>query len=120
VLLAHPDEGHFLRYHTKCKIVSNNMLATAKDFEYRALGLKMFGMSDPDLIEEYDWVDYIYVRREGAGNKSVTADDFRALNEGIRSELLLDKLTFGDTKTLATTDAGGRSYQHLLQTHDRW
>jgi len=120
VLLAHPDEGHFLRYHTKCKIVSNNMLATARDFEYRALGLRMLGMSVPDLIEEYDWVDYIYVRLEGAGNERVTADDFRALNKGIRSELLLEKLIFPGTKPLATSNAEGRSYQFLLQTHDRW
>jgi hypothetical protein len=120
VLLAHPDEGHFLRYHTKCKIVSNNMLATAKDFEYRALGQKMLAMSVPDLIAQYDWVDYIYVRLEGAGDKRMTEADFRALNKGIRGELLLDKLTFPGTKILATSTAQGRGYQYLLQTHNRW
>ena len=120
VLLAHPDEGHYLRYHTKCKIVSNNMLATARDFEYHALGQKMLGMSVSDLIEQYDWVDYIYVRREGAENNNLSPDDIRALNKGVRSELLLDQLTPAGTKNLATSNAAGRSYQHLLQTHNRW
>ena len=27
VLLAHPDEGHYLRYYTNCRIVANNLLA---------------------------------------------------------------------------------------------
>lgn len=120
VLLAHPDEGHYLRYHTDCKIVASNMLATPRDFEYRALAFEMLGMSVPELVRKYDWVDYIYVRLEVGRGDNLDLDFLRSLNKGAREEVLLDHKIPAGIKPLASTATPRFSYQILLQTHDRW
>jgi len=119
VLLAHPDEGHYLRYHTNCKIVSGNMLATPRDFEYRALAFKMLGMSVPDLVREYPWVDYIYVRLEVGRGDNFDPEYLRKLNRGAREELLLDNNIPAGTKSLGSAATPDFTYQRLLQTHER-
>ncbi len=95
VLLAHPDEGHYLRYHTNCKIVTSNLMVTPRDFEYRVLALKMFSQTMPEIFEQYPWVDYIYVRREGgfAGSRDPVAE--RVLNHGLRADILIDENVTG-------------------------
>ena len=118
VLLAHPDEGHYLRYHTDCKILASNMLASERDFEYRALAFEMLGMSVPDLVQKYDWVDYIYVRLEVGQGDNVNRNYLRALNKGAREELLLDNIIPPGTKSLASAATPSFTYQRLLQTHD--
>ncbi len=117
VLLAFPDEGHFLRYHTDCKLVASNMLASSRDFEYRALALKMLGMSGPDLIREYDWIDYIYLRREGGGQEPEIE---RELNRGLRAEVLLDKTLPYGSRSIAVSSTDRGLFTVLLQTHNRW
>lgn len=120
VLLAHPDEGHYLRYHTDCTILSSNMLASPRDFEYRALAMEMLGMSPPELLQKYEWVDYIYVRLEVGNNENRDAEYLRLFNEGLREELLLDNSIPAGTKSLARAATSDFTYQVLLQTHDRW
>ncbi len=116
VLLAHPDEGHYLRYHTRCQIVASNMLASARDFEYRALALRMFAMPVAELLEQYAWVDYIYVRREGGFQVGAEAE--RRLNRGIRNELLLERREPPGTRTIAYLDIEQGLYLRLLQTFE--
>ncbi len=116
VLLAHPDEGHYLRYHTQCRIIASNMLASAKDFEYRALAQQMFALPVAELIERHDWVDYIYVRREGGFGLGAEAE--RRLNRGIREELLLERREPPGTQTIAYVDTERGLYLRLLRTFD--
>ena len=120
ILLAHPDEGHYLRYHTDCKILSSNMLAESRDFEYRALALKMLGMSVEELMRKYDWLDYIYARLEVGPGGNFDPGYLRSLNEGVREELLLDNNIPPGTKSLASSATPNFTYQRLLQVHDRW
>ena len=119
ILLAHPDEGHYLRYHTDCKILSSNMLATPRDFEYRALALEMLGMSVEELVRKYDWLDYIYARLEVGPGNDFDLDYLRRLNRGVREELLLDNKIPPGTRSLGSSATANFTYQRLLQTHDR-
>ena len=89
VLLAHPDEGHYLRYYTNCRIVANNLLATRRDFEYRAMANDLLQMPLQELLRTHDWVDYIYVRREDGMNPNLTESQVRAVNRGLREDILL-------------------------------
>jgi len=89
VLLAHPDEGHYLRYHSDCRIVASNLLAAPRDFEYRALAFELFQMSVADLKQEHDWIDYIYARREDGLLPGLSEASVRAMNRGLREDILL-------------------------------
>jgi hypothetical protein len=89
VLLAHPDEGHYLRFHSDCVIVASNLLATPRDFEYRALALELFQLSVANLMQEHDWIDYIYARREDGFLPGLSDAAVRAMNRGLREDILL-------------------------------
>ena len=117
VLLAYPDEGHFLRYHTDCQLVSSNMLASARDFEYRALAFEMLGMSGSELVQKYDWIDYVYLRREDGGNDPASA---REVNRGLRAEVLLDQILQPGARSIAVSQDNRGLYIAFLQMHQRW
>ena len=107
VLLAHPDEGHYLRFHTDCVIVASNLLATPRDFEYKALALKAFQLPLADLLQQYDWIDYIYARREDGFLPGLDEAAVRAMNRGVREDILLQE-TPGQVQVLfeIATDQG--------------
>lgn len=89
VLLAHPDEGHYLRYYSDCTLVASNLLATPRDFEYKRMAEEMFALPLPELVTQYDWIDYIYVRREDGMQPGLSEQQLRSLNRGIRGDILL-------------------------------
>lgn len=91
VLLAHPDEGHYLRFHTDCVIVASNLLATPRDFEYRALAFEVLQLSLVELVQQYDWIDYIYARREDGFLPGLDDATVRAMNRGVREDILLQE-----------------------------
>ena len=82
--------------------------------------MEMLGMSPPELLQKYEWVDYIYVRLEVGNNENRDAEYLRLFNEGLREELLLDNSIPAGTKSLARAATSDFTYQVLLQTHDRW
>jgi hypothetical protein len=91
VLLAHPDEGHYLRFYTDCVIVASNLLATPRDFEYKALAFKAFQLPLADMVQQYDWIDYIYARREDGFLPGLDEAAVRAMNRGVREDILLQE-----------------------------
>jgi len=101
-LLAHPDEGHYLRYHTNCKIFANNMLATQDDFKYRILAFEMLKSRIGDFASKYEDIDYIYVRRE----------DSMDANEGLRADFLIDNL--GEYQVLVGLNTENGPYAQLI------
>ncbi|MCP4875427.1 MAG: hypothetical protein GY896_08130 [Gammaproteobacteria bacterium] len=117
VLLAHPDEGHYLRFHSDCVIVASNLLATPKDFEYRALAFKLFQMPLAQLLQQNDWVDYIYVRREDGFLPNLDAAAITAMNRGLRENILL-KGTPDQVKLLYEIPTQKGPFVRLVYTGD--
>jgi hypothetical protein len=88
VVLAEPNDGHFIRYHSECSNIADNFLTTPQDFDQVALSAAMMASSVADIVRLAPHVRYILVRR---------ADDPRAPggcgllcpeNSGLRRELL--------------------------------
>ena len=64
VVLARFGDGHYLRYHTACAVIANNMIMTPQHIERIALTEAMFTMTAAQLRESHRWVDYVYLWRE--------------------------------------------------------
>ena len=80
----------------------------------------MFDMPAADLIEQYQWVDYVYARREAGMGDGISTHRYRELNRGIRNDLLLDNRLPDGSKSIASLDTTQGTFLRLLQTHDRW
>jgi len=88
-VLADPNDGHLIRYHSECSSIADNFLTTPRDFEKVGLVEAMMASPAADVIRYAPYVRYILVRR---------ADDVRVAggcgldcpeNNGLRRELLL-------------------------------
>ena len=88
VVLASFGDGHYLRYHTSCAVIANNMIMTPQHIERIALTEAMFTMSAAELRTTYPWVDYAYLWRQDnplAKDAEHTAVD----NPSLSQELVL-------------------------------
>ena len=87
VVLAEPNDGHFIRYYSECSSIADNFLTTPQDLEQMALSEAMMAAPAADVVRLAPYVRYMLVRR---------ADDLRAEgcglscpeNDGLRRELL--------------------------------
>jgi len=62
IILAYSNDGHYIRYFSKCRVISNNFLLTRQHEEKSQLVIKMFYLPVEELIARYPWVDYVFVR----------------------------------------------------------
>lgn len=90
VILADNNDGHPLRFHTDCAVISNNFILTPQHEEKLLLGERLLGLDARTLIDRYPWVDYVFVRRNDAIFEDLPAAEVAAQNAGLRGELLLD------------------------------
>jgi hypothetical protein len=64
VALANPDDGHYVRFHTKCAVIGNNFLLTRQHAEKVAYARKLLSMPAGELEKAAPFVRYVYVRRD--------------------------------------------------------
>jgi hypothetical protein len=61
--LASPFDGHFIRYHTECSVISNSFLLTADDERMLAKSEHLLSLPAARLLNEAPYLKYVYVRR---------------------------------------------------------
>ena len=66
IVLARNNEGHFIRYHTACSVISNNFLLTEQHFDAVRRGRRLFQMSPGQLLKSGLPIKYVLVRSRGA------------------------------------------------------
>lgn len=89
VVLADNNDGHPLRYHTDCAVISNNFILTPQHEQKLLLGDRLLALDARTLIDQYPWVHYVFVRRNDAVFEDLPPAEVAAQNPGLRGELLL-------------------------------
>ncbi len=64
VVLARFGDGHYLRFHTNCAVIANNMIMTRQHLERIALTETLFDLAPAVLRATYPWIDYVYLWRQ--------------------------------------------------------
>jgi hypothetical protein len=64
VALANPNDGHYIRFHTKCAVVANNFLLTAQHAAKVGEANAMLSLSLAELMTRAPEVRYVYARRD--------------------------------------------------------
>jgi len=63
IALATLDDGHFIRYHTKCSVIANNFLLTPQHEQKVREQAALMKLSPQELRMAAPFVSYVYVRR---------------------------------------------------------
>ncbi|MCZ6664846.1 MAG: hypothetical protein O7B81_06045 [Gammaproteobacteria bacterium] len=80
VVLARFGDGHYLRFHTNCAVIANNMIMTRQHLERIALTETLFDLAPAVLRAAYPWIDYVYLWRQDQplNRADSEADDLQA------------------------------------------
>jgi hypothetical protein len=65
IVLAMNNDGHYIRYHTDCSVVSNNFLVTPLHEEKALLTTRMLSMTPEELQRSELPVKYVLARASG-------------------------------------------------------
>lgn len=124
IVLADYDDGHYIRFHTTCSVIANNMIITPQH-QHKVIQVEnLFTNSAEELREKERWIKYVYVRRQDniLGNESDTV--IHNKNPGLRQELLLKGSDFPEgfkllkELVLASSTGGLIPYARLFKiTH---
>jgi hypothetical protein len=64
VALANPNDGHYIRFHTKCAVIANNFLLTPQHAAKVREANAMLSLSLAELMTREPEVRYVYARRD--------------------------------------------------------
>src|SRR6185295_12476614 len=65
VVLANPNDGHYLRYHTQCSVIANNFLVTKLQERKTREENDLLRLTSTQLATQAPpYVKYVYVRRD--------------------------------------------------------
>ncbi len=101
IVLAGTDEGHPIRYHSKCSVIANNFLLTRQHGEKVLEVQRLMQLSPAALREDAVHVDYVFIRlnalfeRTEAGSTPVPVDAVRAANPPLANALTAESLPEG-------------------------
>ncbi len=62
VVLAEPDDGHYIRFHTDCSVIANNFLVTAHQAERTHEERELLKLPAKEVPARAPYVRYVYVR----------------------------------------------------------
>jgi len=62
IVLAQHDDGDFIRYHTDCAVIANNMIITPQHEQKVRQSEQLLSLSAGELRAKAPWVDYVLVR----------------------------------------------------------
>lgn len=63
IVLADNNDGHYLRFHTECSVISDNFILTSQHERKLLETRHALGLSVRELLEQYPYVDYIYLHQ---------------------------------------------------------
>jgi len=64
-VLSHSNDGHYIRYHTDCSVLTNNFLMTPLHDRKIQEADRMLQMDPDQFLENVPQIDYIFVRMYG-------------------------------------------------------
>jgi hypothetical protein len=64
VVLANPDDGHYIRFHTRCAVIGNNFLLTRQHAEKVRYEHQLMSLPASEVLRKAPFVRYVYVRRD--------------------------------------------------------
>ena len=89
-VLAEHNDGHYVRFHTECSVISNNLILSPQSIQKLSETERLFRSSAGGLLRDADWIDYAIVRRaDNVLDRTQTLADVVGRNAGLRYELLL-------------------------------
>lgn len=92
VVLADHNDGHYVRFHTECSVIANNLILTDKSREKVQLVNRLFAMNSSELRRNIPSIKYILVRRnDNVLGRVHSIEEVRRLNAGLRQELLFNE-----------------------------
>jgi hypothetical protein len=63
IVLAEPNDGHYIRFNTNCSVIANNFLVTQQQAERTREERALLGLPAKDVLTRAPAVRYVYVRR---------------------------------------------------------
>ncbi|MEM7543141.1 MAG: hypothetical protein AAF384_16375 [Pseudomonadota bacterium] len=91
VVLAHFGHGHWLRYHTQCQVIANNMIMTPQHFEKIALTQMLLDTDVQTLRRSYPNIRYVFLTRQDNPLIPTVKSEVMAQNPSLARQLLLGK-----------------------------
>jgi hypothetical protein len=61
-VLSHNDDGHYIRYHTDCSVLTNNFLLTPVHEKKILEASRLLAMTPEQFLQEAPGIDYVFVR----------------------------------------------------------
>jgi hypothetical protein len=110
IVLAISNDGHYIRYHTECSVISNNFLVTPQHEEKALLTTRLLGMTPEELSRTEIPIKYVLARASGLVVSSPEGRNFPATREMAQyvTPPLFDELLWSDVDELPV---GWRSLQ---------
>jgi hypothetical protein len=102
VVLAEPNDGHYIRFHTNCPVIADNFLVTPRQAERTRKERELLELSAKELITRAPNVRYVYVRRkslfysEADGSMRFAPDGL----DGFREPALVEELLGAEANAL--------------------
>lgn len=95
VVLADHNDGHYIRFHSECGVIANNLILTDQSREKIRLTRELFSLEPEALRTRAAWVDYVFVRRtDNVYDPDISEDEVRRLHPVLVTRLLLDAPPF--------------------------
>ena len=89
VVLAEPNDGAFIRYHSDCSTIADNFALTQQHFEKIGFAESLLAASSAEVMRAAPYVRYILVKRaDDVADRSRTCGLRCPENAGLRQELL--------------------------------
>jgi hypothetical protein len=126
-VLAAADDGHYITYHTRCAVITDNFLMTRQHEEKFDQVQRLMALTPAELVAQPRPFRYVFVRftslfTTGADGKPAIQgrEQLRATNPRLVSDLLLsDAATWGPRYRLITekrfSDADGLAYARVFE-----
>ena len=90
IVLSDFDDGNYIRFHTDCAVIANNMIMTPLHKQKVREVDSLFLMTAGQVAENKKWIKYIYVRRQDNILANMPLAVVQEMNIGLRGELLLN------------------------------
>jgi hypothetical protein len=74
LVLANPNDGHYVRYHTECSVIANNFLVTKLQERKTREENDLLRLPASQLAERAPNVKYVYVRRDALFSQSESGE----------------------------------------------
>jgi hypothetical protein len=124
-VLATNNDGHYVRFHTDCGVLTNNFITTKQDEESLREGVRLFSLTPREFAADNRMFRYVFVHLEGLFEKkngrgiSKPLSEVAAANPRLVRELVLSNpsdlpSSFHLIRELKFEGADGHPYARLF------